>query len=141
MNVLVFKVPVSVELVPDHQGYLEMRHYGSERKPYVDLDPVAPMLLDTVKLEHWPIRKFSKYHCDPSERGMPIERQNRRQIDTYIAVDPELEKFLAIEYNQKIDEAYRLLNVEKTSRMQREIEIDNWWAMPWYKRVWSALRG
>ena len=138
MQVLVFKVSKDYEVVPDRRTMLEVSSYSSGRTPFVDIcaDEAKSVMVDR---HVWPIRKFSNYECDPSSIGMPIELRRGRHIDTYIAVDPELEKFLSIEYNHKINEISGKLNAERDARMASELEVEAWWSMPWYKRAWSAI--
>ena len=134
MQVLVFKVSKESHVVPDGRTAFETHGY-IPKGPYVDIG--REMLVDR---HVWPIRKFSRYECEPSSFGMPRELQRGHRIDTYIAIDPELEKFVAIPYNEKIEAMAQKLNDEQARQMRLELQIENWWSMPWYKRVWSALR-
>lgn len=136
MHVLVFKVSKEIQIVPDYRTAIEFFSATSESVPFVDMD--RDVMIDK---QVWPIRKFSRYECEPSNVGMPRELQQGRRIDTYVAIDPELEKFVAIPYEQQVNEIAGKLNSERTSRMQRELEIDTWWQQPWYNRLWLALKG
>ena len=58
----------------------------------------------------------------------------------YIAVEPELFKMLDTVIRQPHEELKQIMRTESEEQV-RIIKrvIDNFWAMPWYKRVWFAI--
>lgn len=61
----------------------------------------------------------------------------------YIAMEPELFKMLDTVIRQPHEERerVRIARLDKSEEQVRIIKrvIDNFWAMPWYKRVWFAI--
>lgn len=61
----------------------------------------------------------------------------------YIAIEPELFKMLDTVIRQPYEERERIraARLDKSEEQARIIKrvIDNFWAMPWYRRVWLAI--
>ena len=61
----------------------------------------------------------------------------------YIAIEPELFKMLDTVIRQPYEERERIraARLDKSEEQARIIKrvIDNFWAMPWYRRVWFAI--
>lgn len=61
--------------------------------------------------------------------------------DEYIVLDPHVEHLLAAKYRDQIADLTMKKHNAEMMLMRQSEDFKNWWSMPWYKRVWSALRG
>lgn len=147
--VRVYHVEVMHELVPEGRDRIEMQSYRMSQPHVVTDTSKGPVLIEDVRSRVYPIQEFCEVadgepnpmlRCDPFELP-PVER-------AYIALDPELERLMAIKYQGKIDNllyARAQLEEELSGALAQKHALSDrmacWQAMPWYRRVWSALKG
>lgn len=76
---------------------------------------------------------------------IPIQRLVHQRhggyFEQYIAVEPELKELLTIQERQEIDRLKEDLQYTHKALQALRDDKSEWWSQPWYKRVWSALRG
>jgi hypothetical protein len=56
--------------------------------------------------------------------------------ETYVAIEPELEHLLTLPFKARLDEAER--QARDAGALRQRLRVLN--ALPWYRRVWVALR-
>ena len=90
----------------------------------------------TINREFWKIKRFTECRKNIYDE---IGRW-----DTYIAVEPKLEKLLTDEltqkYDAKLDRLSENLNLSQSALGRLESSVRNFISLPWYKRIWKAIK-
>lgn len=89
-----------------------------------------------VQNHAWKIKKFTD--CFEKRDG------TRSYLDTYITIDPKLEKLLTTELKQQYDaRVVRLednLNLAMSALSELETTVKQFKSLPWYKRIWMVIK-
>lgn len=75
-------------------------------------------------------------------RGTPLAaeiRNNGNYCEVLYAVDPHVEMLLTTHIREELDAAKAETYRHQHARDRLEREKNDFWSMPWYRRVWTAL--
>lgn len=134
--VRVYTLNMNCVYVPKHQDYIEQANTVGRSAPlsFVDNgDEPCKAVIDRVAM---PI--FCVSRAQSKKLGMKTE-----QINTYIAVDPDLMEHIEVKHKQELETLHRNY-IETIDTIKKEYDgisdrICDFIQKPWYNRIWCAI--
>lgn len=144
-TVRVYELQVKHECVPEITPHIDIHHFNpSNGFPHViKYSERADLHVHHERIKIQEFRSGSlPDHYKPLSGSAPVFTSE------YIAIPDDLERLITIKWQGKVDDALSKLSMTTKKWREEEDSHNNykdmvklWWDMPWYKRVWSAIKG
>lgn len=144
-EVRVYELKVKHDMVPEAQDNYEFQLLHQQRHDFVSRKEGSDvqMLYADKKVIH--IQEFHSGNLPDLTVNMAFVGSSLGRFDVnreYIVIDYDLEELLfTAKWKPLIEREQEDHKDTKNAFAAYKDMVKGWWDMPWYKRVWSALKG